>query len=319
VNGTQLTLQDVEKKRPTALFQARTSYHEAEKKAVEEFVEEYLLEQQARKENVTVAQLLERHVNSTIAKDPSEEALRVYYEGVETTESFEAVRDKIVDALRQRRIAKAKTAYLQSLRTQSKIAFRLTPPRAPISMKDTPVRGLPTARVTLLEFADYECPYCQQVQPVIDRITSEFKDSLAFAYKDFPLPMHANAQKAAEATRCAELQSQYWAYHDQLVKSKQLDMPALKSHARELKLDTKKFDQCLDGGETAEAVKAHLSEAQLLGLQGTPTFFVNGRIVNNPSYDRIREMISEELKLSEGQNSASASSTGAASNKVAGR
>ena len=103
-----MTLAQFESKRPSALFQARNNFFDAEKKAVEEYIDDLLLERQAQKENVTVAQLLERHVNGTIAKDPDDAVLRVYYEGVDTNEPFEAVRDKILDHLRQRRLAKAK-------------------------------------------------------------------------------------------------------------------------------------------------------------------------------------------------------------------
>jgi len=104
IDGTRLTLAEFESKRPAALFQARNNFVDAEKKAIEEYIDDFLLERQAQKENVTVAQLLEKHVNATIAKDPDDATLRVYYEGIDTKESFEAVREKILDHLRQRRL-----------------------------------------------------------------------------------------------------------------------------------------------------------------------------------------------------------------------
>ena len=116
VDGVKLTLADFEAKRPAGLFQARNNFYEAERKAVDEFVNEYLLNREAQKEGTTAADLLERHVNGEGFKTPSEETLRVYYEGVDTTESYEAVRDKIVEAIRTRRLAKARNAYLQKLR-----------------------------------------------------------------------------------------------------------------------------------------------------------------------------------------------------------
>ena len=119
IDGTRLTLAQFESKRPSALFQARNTYFQTEKKAVEEYIDDFLLERQAQKENLTVDQLLERHVDSTIAKDPDENALRVYYEGVDTTEPFEVVKGKIIDHIRERRLAKAKTAYIASLRSQA--------------------------------------------------------------------------------------------------------------------------------------------------------------------------------------------------------
>ena len=302
IDGTRITLAQFESKRPSALFQARNSFFDAEKKAVEEYIDDLLLERQAQKENVTVAQLLERHVNGTIAKDPDDTVLRVYYEGIDTNEPFEAVRDKILDHLRQRRLAKAKTAYVQALRSQAKITVDVAPPRIEISLKNTPVRGPAGAPLILVEYADYECPYCQQVQPTLDQLETAFKGKIAFAYKDLPLPMHPHAQKAAEASLCAGLQSKYWEYHDLLLKTKDLDVPQLKAGARQLGLETAAFDKCLDSGERADAVKSSQDEAQKLGLQGTPSFFLNGRFFSgNLSYDQMRQMMEDELKRSSAQ------------------
>src|ERR1022692_1988313 len=164
IDGTRITVAQFESKRPSALFQARNSFFDAEKKAVEEYIDDLLLERQAQKENVTVAQLLERHVNGTIAKDPDDAVLRVYFEGVDTNEPFEAVRDKILDHLRQRRLAKARNAYVQALRGQASITVDVAPPRIEISLKNTSVRGPAGAPLMLVEYADYECPYCQQVR-----------------------------------------------------------------------------------------------------------------------------------------------------------
>lgn len=297
INGVKITLSDFERKHPTALFQAQNSFYEAQRKAVDAFVDEYLLEQQAKKENLSVAQLLEKHVTNKVAKDPSDEALRVYYEGVDTNEPYEAVRDKIVEALRHRRMLKLRTAFLKSLRDQATVAVRLTPPRADISLKDIAVRGPANAPVTVVEYADYECPYCQQIVPTIKKLAEEYKGKVAFVYKDLPLPMHANAQKAAEATHCAAAQNQYWEYHDLLFAKKQLDPGSLKVFARELRMDGEKFDKCLDSSEKAEVVRLHAAEAQSLGLQGTPSFFVNGRAVGGGDpYQGIRALIEEELR-----------------------
>jgi protein-disulfide isomerase len=297
IDGIRLTLGEFESKRPTALFQARNSFYEAEKKAVNEYIDDFLLERQAQKENVTVTELLERHVNATIAKDPDDAALRVYYEGVDTNEPFEAVRDKILDHVRQRRLTRAKTEYMQALRSQAKITVEVEAPRVEISLKDTPVRGPVDAPLTLVEFADFECPYCQQVQPALDKLETEFKGRVAFAYKDMPLPMHPHAQKAAEASQCAAAQGKYWQYHDLLMQTKELELPQMKAGAGKLGLDTTAFDKCLDSGERADAVKASQDEAVKLGLQGTPSFFLNGRFFSGSmSYDQMRQALEDELK-----------------------
>ncbi len=296
IDGTKLTLAEFERKRPTGLFQAKNTFYEAQRKAVEDYIYEYLLERQAQKENLTITQLLEKHVYNTLPKDPPDEALRVYYEGVDTTEPYEAVRSQILDNVRQRRMTKAKNAYLLALRNSAKVAIKLDPPRADIGFKDTPVRGPQNAPVMLVEFADYECAYCQQIQPALDRLEAQYKGKIAFAYKDFPLPMHSHAAKASEAAHCAGAQGKYWEYHDMLYATKQLEVPQLKESARALKMDGAAFDKCLDSGAKIEAVRTHAVEGQGLALDGTPSFFINGRFFKGAlTYEQLKAIVEEEL------------------------
>jgi protein-disulfide isomerase len=296
IDGTRLTLADYERKHPTGLFHARNVFYEAHRKAAEQFVDEYLLEREAKKEGLTVDQLVEKHINSAAGKEPSDEALRVYYEGVDTQEPFEKVKPQIIQAIKERRIAKARAEYLKELRSQAKISIRVGPPRADVDLANTPVRGPQDAPITLVEFADYECPYCQQIQPVLDRLEQEYKGKIRFAYKDIPLPMHANAEKSAEASHCAGVQGKYWQYHDMLFQTKQLELPQLKEHARTLKLDAAAFDKCLDNGDQAARIKPNITEGQNLGIQGTPSFFINGRSIGGgQSYEDFKRIVDEEL------------------------
>ncbi len=299
INGSQFTLADLERLRPTILFQARSKFFDAEKSAIESFIDSYLLENQAKKESTTVDALLEKHINSAIAKDPSEEALRVFYEGVDTTESFEAVRDRILLTIRERRKQKAKDAYLKQLRAEAKTVVRLSQPRTPAVLNDTPVSGALDAPVVLMEFADYECPFCQQVQPVIDQLRKEYPGKITLAWKDAPLPMHPNAQKAAEAAHCAGAQGKFWEFHALLFSSKQFDVAGLRKSAETLKLDPAAFSKCLESSEQARIVKSQLTEFEGLGLQGTPSFFINGRFFSGVmTYEQLRGVVEEEIALS---------------------
>lgn len=297
INGAKLSLADFEGKHPSVLFQARNAFYRAERKALDDFIDEYLLERQAERQHVTVAQLLDLHVKSAVAKDPSEEALHVFYEGLDTTQPYEAVRGQILEKIRQTRFTKAKSTYLKTLRNEATIKIRFDAPRAAISLKDTPLRGLPGAPVTIVEYADYECPYCQQIEPTLVKLRAEYGEKLAVAYKDLPLPMHNQAMKAAEAAHCAGAQGKYWEYHDLLFSSKQLELARLKEHARALQLDTQEFDKCLESGEQAKVVKAQLDEGrQDLQLEGTPSYFINGRFFSGAlTYEQFRTVIDEEL------------------------
>jgi protein-disulfide isomerase len=149
----------------------------------------------------------------------------------------------------------------------------------------------------LVEFGDYQCPYCQQIHPEVNKILAHYGDKVSFAFHDFPLQMHAQAQKAAEAARCAGAQGKYWNFHDALFENgKKLDVPQLKDQAQKLSLDAAKFDKCLDSGEQAGAVAKDAAEARRLGLSGTPTFFINGHLFPGPlKYDALRDTIDKEL------------------------
>jgi protein-disulfide isomerase len=303
VDGVKLTLADYTSKHPGGLFQAEQQFYTSERKVVEAFTEEYLIDRQAKKEGISINELIDRHIKSRVGKEPSEEALHVYYEGLDTDQPFEAVRQQIIEHIQEVRLAKARADYMKELKKDAKINIIFGPPRAQIAAGNAPVFGTPNAAVKIIEFADYECPYCQTAQPALDKVLAEYKDRVAFVYKDIPLAMHTHAQKAAEAAHCAGDQGKYWEYHDVLFKTKALDLPDLKKHAGELKLDEAAFNKCLDSGAKAEVVKALSYEGQGWGLQGTPSFFINGRFVSGGmTYDQMRTLIEEELALAAARN-----------------
>jgi protein-disulfide isomerase len=121
--------------------------------------------------------------------------------------------------------------------------------------------------------------------------------SVRLVYKDYPLPNHAHAQKAAEAARCAGAQGKYWEMHDKMfVDLNQLAVPALKKHAAAIGLDQAAFDQCLDSGQFAQAVAADAAYGEKLGVNSTPSFFINGRpLVGAQPFDAFKSVIDEEL------------------------
>jgi protein-disulfide isomerase len=300
VDGVKIAASEIELKQGPSLFQARNNYFQAERKAVEEYVDVYLQEREAKKGGFkTFDEMLEATAYKSIPGDPSDEALRFYYEGLDAKEPFEKVKPQILEHIRNLRKQRIKTAALAKLKADAKISYNLTVPRAEISLKETPGRGPANAKVAIVEYADFECPYCQQIQPALDKLEKEYGSKIAFYYKDTPLPMHANAQKAAEAAHCAEAQGKYWEYHDHLYKSKALGVDDLKAHARTLKLDGEKFDACLDSNSKASVVKAQLDEGMGLKIEGTPSFFINGRFYQgNLSFDELKSVVEEELSIS---------------------
>jgi protein-disulfide isomerase len=295
VNGEKITRAELEKKFQNQLHQVRYQVYQAEQKALDQLVDEHLLADEAKRRNISVDKLLEIEVSSKV-KDPTEDQLEVYYEGLNSTEPFASVRDKILEHIHNLRLTKVHAAYLEKLRTNANVLITLAPPAAEIEVDNNYRLGPKDAPVRLIEFADYECPYCVKAYPAIKKLREEFGDKISMIFKDLPLPMHADAPKAAEAARCAGVQGKYWEYHDVLFSSGALGIPQLKQNARDLGLDGARFDKCLDSGEQQVAVNRDFNEAQQLGLTGTPSFFLNGEFFTGAlDYSTLRSMVEKEL------------------------
>jgi protein-disulfide isomerase len=298
INGVEISASDLEQKQAAKLLKARDQYYLAQREALNQLIDDSLLEAQARREGVTVQQLLDSHVSSLV-KDPTEDQLQVYYEGLQTEAPYSEARAKILDTIRQRRTAKVRADYLSALRGKASIVVFLEPPTADVALGNAPTLGSRDAAVEVIEFADYECPYCRKIHPDLKKLQSEFQDQVVFAFKDFPLPMHKHAEKAAEAARCASREGKFWEYHDMLFeKSAGLDLAQLKDYARSLGLDPAKFDRCLDSGAEADAIKQDVEQGGRLGLTGTPSLFVNGHFFSGvTSYSALHDVVAQQISI----------------------
>ncbi|MGA3088420.1 MAG: thioredoxin domain-containing protein [Terriglobales bacterium] len=295
IAGRKVTTEELEQKQGGKLLQARYKYYLAERDALDQFIDDQLLEMQAKREGVTLDELYKRHVAINVP-EPTEDQLRFYYEGVQTEESFESARPNIIETVRQIRTKKARDAYIAELRGQYGVVVELSQPSARVEVGSDPRLGPDKAPVQIVEFADYECPYCQKVNEDLIRLREQFGDQVSIVYKDFPLPMHPLAPKAAEAARCAGVQGKFWEFHDSLFQTKKLQVSDLKQEAVALKLDPTRFNQCLEGGEQIAPVKKDSQEGQRIGLQGTPSFFINGHFMSGAiGYGKLRETVLDEL------------------------
>jgi len=170
---------------------------------------------------------------------------------------------------------------------------------------DDAVRGSPNASVIIVEFSDFQCPFCAKAYPTVKKVLEAYAGKVKLIYRDFPISsIHPFAQKAAEASECAEEQGKYWEYHDKLFETQQewaeKGIPLFKIYAEELGLDLQKFSSCFDGGKYTEEVLKDLSDGQSLGITGTPTFFINGKaLVGAQSFEAFQKAVEEELGKAE--------------------
>lgn len=170
---------------------------------------------------------------------------------------------------------------------------------------DAAVLGNKSSQVTMVEFTDFQCPYCQRFfQDTYGQLKAKYIDTgkIKFVSRHYPLPFHQNAQKAAEAAECSNRQGKYAEYHDLLFTKGEsdgtgLNVPELKQYAQDLGLNTTIFNTCLDKGEAAEVVKKDLADGQGVGVGGTPTFFINGkRVVGALPYTAFEQAIEQALQ-----------------------
>ncbi len=153
------------------------------------------------------------------------------------------------------------------------------------------------APVTIVEFSDFQCPYCAGEQPILKKIKRTYGDQVTIIYKHVPLPIHPFAQRAAEASECARDQEKFWEYHDLLFDNQDLISEELFPQlAQELGLSVSQFNQCLSSGAKKSRVQQDLAEAQSLMISGTPTLFINGqRFVGVQSYEELQQIIDQAL------------------------
>ena len=167
----------------------------------------------------------------------------------------------------------------------------------PIDVADAPMEGSPNARVTLVEFADYECPHCKRFQPVLRQVLDEFKGDVRLYFKHYPLPQHTNARLAAEAAVAAQKQGKFWPFQEKLWENQDTLSPAeMEKFAKEVGLDVSKFRADVDDPRTKARVQKDRTEGSALGLSSTPTLFINGReYTDAKDTESLREWLKEEI------------------------
>ncbi len=164
--------------------------------------------------------------------------------------------------------------------------------------KSDHVRGDFNAPVTLVEYSDFQCPFCGKHFPTLNKVLSDYTGKVRLVYKHFPLGFHENAQKAAEASECANEQNKFWEYHDKLFENQAsgFSLANFKQWANDLSLNASKFNDCLDSGKYASKVQADATDGQSRGVQGTPTTFVNGQAVSGAvPYESLKAVIDQVL------------------------
>ena len=272
-----ITLREVEQAAALPLYEADLYRSRLLHQALQQKIEETLLEDEASRKGLSVSQLLaEASQSETIARLAN---LPAPVKRLNPRSTSDSPHQSVPQDLQEQ--ARIRQALLVSLRRKADIRITLSPPEPPIlpvSVDDDPSIGPVDAPVTIVEFSDFQCPYCQKSVGVLKELRRLYGEKIRLVYRDYPGPNHPYAAQAAEAAQCAGEQGKFWEYHDLLfdrqAQGSGWNFAAL---AKELTLKEDSFATCLTSGRYRQEVLADLQEGMKLGITSTPTFFVNGR------------------------------------------
>ncbi len=304
VNGKQITMNDIENSLRPLIFNVQEQVYSLRKQDLDLKINDTLLSQEAQKRQMTTRALLEQEVTAKVPRVTEAQAQEFYTQNKDRISGeFAQTKEQIVQYIQENKEQEATRAFAEQLRRASTVQINLVAPESPvfeIATDDQPSKGNASASVTIVEFTDFQCPSCAQQHPVIERIVNEFGNQVRFVVRDFPLSQHAEARKAAEAAEAAREQGKYWEYVAVLFRNQSaLEVDKLRQYASELGLDRARFDASLDSGKFAEKVQRDVLDGQKLGVNGTPTFYVNGKRVSDRSYEGLKATIEAALKATD--------------------
>ena len=304
IDGSPVTRADLDERVGDRLGGMEAQYQGQRSQIIESTVEEIvsgrLMEDEAKKRGITPRDLFAAEVqpNAQVSADD----VSAWYQENQARLGGKALQDvfpQIHKFLTEQKTVRAQQEFVRRLAEQRDVEYLIQPYRVNLNSEGFPSMGPSDAPITLVEFSDFECPFCSQFVATLEEVKKKYGDQVRLVFRQFPLSIHANAPKAAEASLCAGDQDKFWPMHDLLFEDQsRLDVAALKEKAGRLELDRTEFDHCLDSGKHAEQVQKDMRAGGMVGVTGTPALFVNG--IPAPSgalpYEAVSAFVEDELR-----------------------
>jgi protein-disulfide isomerase len=300
IDGRTITIGELDDFIKEALFSDATSernpasLYDVRSRSLKEMLDQLILEKAASAANLTPEEYIAQQVNAQ-GEVPEDEIAAFYEEHIDQMGGLplDEMRDRISDFMKGQRAL----TIVDDLRNQATTEVLLEPTRVTVEAIG-PSRGPDDAVVTIVEFSDFQCPFCGRVVPTIDQVVAKYPTQVRFVYRHLPLSkIHPRAQAAAEAAACADNQGNFWDYHDLIfANNRAVSDEDLEGHASELGLDMQAFRQCVQNRETQQIVEADMAAAESLHISGTPSFVINGIPLHGAqSLEAFSEVIDAEI------------------------
>ena len=305
--GTRtISMKEVEERwrqdNPVGRMEASQALYNGRRTALEAIIADMLIEQAAKARGVAPEEYVKLETAKLLKPVTDADVLTFFQQNQNQMQGrgLQQMAPAIRRYLEEQNRGAAQQALVASLRKAGPaVNILFEAPREEVAVAaDDAALGAATAPVTVVEFSDFQCPFCQRVAPTLKQLKATYGDKIRIVWKDFPLTsIHPEAFKAAEAGNCARDQGKFWEYHDRLFANQQALQPdALKQHAAAVGLDTAAFNACLDTAKYSDRVQQHIAAGTRLGINSTPAVFINGRQVSGAQpYEVFANIIDEEL------------------------
>ena len=302
VDGTVIALDEVDRTIGARVAALEEQIFQLRQQRLDALIAEQLLVQEARRRGISVAELLDREVDSQAVPITDAEVARFYDANKARLPALDAtLREHMRAYLKDQASQALRDGLVARLRGQSQVAVHLQAPpvyRARLNLDGAPSKGAVNAPVTLVKFEDFHCPFCKEAQGTLVEIAARYGDRLRIVHKDYPIDsLHPQARLGHVAARCAHEQGKFWAYHDALYAAAPNASPAdLKGFAQQVGVELAQFEACLSSGKFAAVIESDIDEGTKAGVTGTPAFFINGRLLGGAQpLEQFVRVIDEEL------------------------
>jgi protein-disulfide isomerase len=299
VGSKTFTHADIEARVKPKLIEIEAQKYEVMREGLDEAIAEELFKLEAAARKISPAQLEKDEIDAKVPTPSDADIQKVYDDNKEELQgqTLEQVKPQIVEYLKAEKAQGRRLAFIQELKGKYKTVDKLKAPTVAVATAGRPERGNPKAPVTIVEFSDYECPFCKRGEDSVQKVVDTYGDKVRVVFRDYPLPFHPHARPAAEAAACANAQGKFWEYNKKLFANQSaLGDDQLKAYAKELGLDTAKFDECFAKKTFSAAIDKDLADGVAAGVNGTPAFFINGRTLSGAQpFEKFKEVIDEEL------------------------
>jgi len=304
--GGSISQQQLDRAAGVDLERLRTQMYEVRLRTLKRLIFNALLASEAKQEGKTTAELLKENVTDKIkAPDPKRVDTLLKRYRTQLGKNEKKARARIVTALKRQEEAKVREAYEKELFAKHGVRILLTPPRTaiPITAED-PVLGPKDAPVTIVEFSDFQCPYCARVQPALTRLLKAYPHEIRLVFKNMPLPFHSHAKGAAEVALCAGKQGKFWKMYDWLYSHQQeLGKDWIPEAVKATGVDQATLSACITSHVELKKIDQDLKLSHEVGVNATPTFFINGRMVRGAQpFETFDEIVRDELGRSTAQS-----------------